>query len=337
MLSSAADGEISSIEKSAKELTAQRFGHTVNLYIPLYLSNVCVNNCIYCHFGKDQPKKEKTLSLEELKGEAEKLLEGGYKNILLVAGESRREVPLVFIENSVKLLKNLGFSFVGIETQAFDVDEYKRLGAAGLDGVTIYQETYDKDIYDTVHLSGPKKNFEWRIEAAERVARAGIRFLGMGFLLGLGDWRREAVNLVSHVKFIQKRFWQTSVSISFPRIHEAPENFDISHRPSDAEFTRLILAMRLANPDSPLTLSTRETPELRDRLFGVGINQVSAGSKTSPGAYSTLGPEETADEQFPVVDGRSAVDIVKALRKKGLDQVWKDWDINLKPVSGQAP
>lgn len=334
LLSDSADTKIEKIEKAAQNLTAQRFGHTVNLYIPLYLSNHCVNSCLYCHFGKDNPKREKTLTMAELKQEAERILSDGYKSILLVAGENIREVSLSYIANSIKLLKEMGFVFVGIETQTFTEDEYRLLGQAGLDGVTVYQETYDRKVYERVHPRGPKKDFEWRMGAPERVAKAGIRFVGVGFLLGLSDYRREAVNLMSHVKYMQKKYWQTMVSISFPRIHAAPENFDIGKAASDSEFVRLILAARLLNPDTPLTLSTREAPALRDRLFGVGITQVSAGSKTSPGAYSITGPEEMADEQFPVEDTRSPKDVVKAIRLKGLDQVWKDWDMNLKPVSG---
>ncbi|VAX24360.1 hypothetical protein MNBD_NITROSPINAE04-442 [hydrothermal vent metagenome] len=334
LLSDSADDKIKQIEKAARELTAQRFGRTVNLYIPLYLSNACVNRCAYCGFNRDEEIKRKTLSLTEVITEGERILGEGYKNILLVAGEDKREIPVSYIEACVKSLKDLGFVFVGIETQTFKEDEYRRLGAAGLDGVTIYQETYDRKVYEKVHLLGPKRNFEWRLETAERVARAGIRSVGLGFLLGLADFRREAVTLATHIKFMQKKYWQTTVSVSFPRLHSAPKAFACENKVSDAELIRLILAMRLANPDTLLALSTREPAKLRDRLFGAGINQVSAGSRTNPGGYSDSSPDEAAGEQFPVVDDRSPEEVVEAIGRQGLDWVWKDWDTTLKPVSG---
>lgn len=333
LLSPSADAERESLEKAARRLTEQRFGRVVNLYIPLYLSNSCVNSCAYCGFGKNQPIARKTLSVDEVRKEGERIYAEGYRNVLLVAGEDKREVSVGFLEECIRLLKDMGFVFVGIEVQPLSEDEYRKLGRAGLDGVTIYQETYDREIYERVHLAGPKSDFEKRLDTPERAARAGIRSVGVGFLLGLGDFRREAITLAAHIKHLQKYYWQTAVSVSFPRIHTAPGGFETQNPVSDEELIRLILAMRLANPDSLLTLSTRESPEMRDRLFGVGINQVSAGSKTSPGAYAIGAEDEASGEQFPVVDHRAPAEVVEAIRKKGLEWVWKDWDTNLKPAS----
>lgn len=335
LISDAADERIGQIETSARDLTIQRFGHTINLYIPLYLSNYCVNNCAYCWFGKDQDIERKTLSFDEISAEGRRLLNEGYRSVLLVAGEDRSEVPVSYIAESVQLMKKAGFVFVGIETQTLSVDEYKLLGAAGLDSVTVYQETYDEEIYRRVHPSGPKKDIKWRLDTADRVAQAGIRSIGLGVLLGLGDYQRDAVMLATHIKHMQKHYWQSSVTISFPRIHAAPGRFAPDNPVSDNELIRLILAMRLAFPDSILTLSTRESAKLRDRMFGLGINQVSAGSRTSPGAYAGGNEEDGAGagEQFPVSDARTPTEVVEAIRKKGLEWVWKDWDRNLKPVS----
>ncbi|MBI5816353.1 MAG: 2-iminoacetate synthase ThiH [Nitrospinae bacterium] len=332
LLSDAADGLCDDIKGAARALTAQRFGKTVNLYIPMYLSSSCVNKCLYCGFNSSRDYTRKTLSLCEVEKEGERLRAEGYRSILLVSGEDKKETTMKLLEGSVKLLKNMGFVFVGIEVAPLSVAEYRRLGEAGLDGVTVYQETYDEEIYRKVHLAGPKKDFEWRMGAAERVAQAGIRSVGIGFLLGLGDFRRDAICLAAHVKYLQKHFWQTMVSVSFPRIHHTPPGFSPENRVTDAQLIRLITAMRLANPDIALTLSTRESPALRDALFGVGINQVSAGSKTSPGGYSAIGSEDTAEGQFPVVDGRSPAEVTRALATLGLEQVWKDWDTNLRPV-----
>lgn len=333
LISSATDSVVGEVETEARNLTEQRFGRTINLYKPLYISNSCINGCLYCGFSRDENIKRKTLSIAEVEREGETIFAEGYRNILLVAGEDKRSVPVSFIEECVKLFKKIGFAFVSMETQAMTEEEYRRLGSAGLDGVTIYQETYDRKIYETVHPSGPKKDYDWRIDAPERVARAGIRSVGMGVLLGLGDFTRDAITLASHIKYIQKKYWQTAVAVSFPRIHATPTGFELTNVISDEQLVRLILAMRLANPDSLLTLSTREGAKLRDRLFGVGINQASAGSKTNPGGYAGVEAEDSAGEQFPVVDDRTPGEVVEALKSRGLEWVWKDWDVNLKPVT----
>lgn len=333
LISDAADEHTGLIENAARDLTAQRFGRTMNLYIPLYLSSYCVNNCRYCWFRRDMPASRKKLTLAEVRSEGERLLAEGYKSVLLVAGEDPKQAPVSYIEECVRLMKEMGFVFVGIETQTMTVDEYRQLAEAGLDSVTVYQETYDRGIYDHVHPSGPKKDFRWRIDAADRIAQAGIRSVGLGVLLGLGDFYREVISLAAHVKHMQKNYWQTSVAVSFPRIHAMPNGYRLENAVSDSRLARMIFAMRLAFPDSVLTLSTREEAALRDRLFGAGINQVSAGSRTSPGAYAGGNSEDGAGEQFPVVDDRTPAEVVDALRTKGLDWVWKDWDVNLKPVS----
>ncbi|MGK7344381.1 MAG: 2-iminoacetate synthase ThiH [Candidatus Nitrospinota bacterium M3_3B_026] len=333
LLSPAADAERDAVEKAARELTGQRFGRVVNLYIPLYLSNHCVNSCSYCGFSKNRGVPRKTLTMAEVEREAARLRAEGYRSVLLVAGEDGREVSVAFLGECVRLLKKMGFVFVGIEVQPLSEDEYRGLGAAGLDGVTIYQETYDRDVYERVHPAGPKRDFARRMETAGRAARAGIRSVGLGVLLGLSDFRREAILLAAHVRHIQKHYWQAAVSVSFPRLRVAPPGFRAQNPVSDDELFRMILAMRLANPDCALTLSTREAPAFRDRLFGAGITQVSAGSKTSPGGYAIAAEDSGSGEQFPVVDDRPPREVVEAIRGKGLEWVWKDWDVNLKPVS----
>ena len=317
------------LQAAARKLTEQRFGRTVNMYIPLYLSNACVNDCAYCWFGRSNPAPRKTLAPDEVESEASVLRGDGYQSILLVSGEGGGKGEVEYLRDCVRLVKRLGFVQVGLEARALEVAEYRSLAEAGLDSVTIYQETYDPVIYAGVHPSGPKRDYHGRMEAPQRAAMAGIRSVGMGALLGLGDFRRDAVALAAHVKHLQKHHWQTSISISFPRIHAAPGGFAAPHPVSDRQFIRLIAAMRLTFPDSTLTLSTRETPELRDRLFGMGINQVSAGSRTSPGAYTL---EEKSEEQFPVVDERTPAQVAEAIRGRGLEWVFKDWDVNLRPA-----
>jgi 2-iminoacetate synthase len=332
LLSASADAFADRIRNSARELTAQRFGRVVNLYKPLYLSNACVNACLYCGFNANMGIRRRTLTMDEVAREGEILRSEGYASVLLVAGEDGASTPPSLIEDSVRRLKSMGFSYVGIEVAPLGEEQYARLGEAGLDGVTVYQETYDRDIYKQVHPGGPKRNFDWRLATAERAAKAGIRNIGLGFLLGLGDYRREALALYTHVRFMQKTYWQTSISVSFPRLHHAPAGFAPRSHVTDVELFRLITATRLANPDITLTLSTRESSALRDSLFGVGINHASAGSKTSPGAYSSIGLEETAGEQFPVVDEREPEEVAMSIKKLGLEGVWKDWDPRFGPV-----
>ncbi len=331
LISPEADKIAGRIEKAAHDLTAQRFGHTVNLYIPLYISNYCVNNCSYCWFGRGNSITRKTLSHDQVAREGARLLEDGYKSVLLVAGEDPKHISVSYISDCITQMKKLGFVFVGLEAQTMSVDQYRRLGEAGLDSVTVYQETYDREIYHRVHPTGPKHDYDRRLDTADRVAQAGIRNVGLGVLLGLGDFTRDALALASHVKYMQNRYWQTMVSVSVPRIHSWPGGGYMENRVSDTQLARLTMAMRLAFPDIILTLSTRESPGLRDRLFGVGINQVSAGSKTHPGGYTETS-EDAAGEQFPVVDNRSPAEVTEAIRQKGLEWVWKDWDVNLKPV-----
>ncbi|MDH4183521.1 MAG: 2-iminoacetate synthase ThiH [Nitrospinota bacterium] len=331
LLSSAADEALEKVEQAARGITEQRFGRTVNLYIPLYLSNACVNDCAYCWFGRSNPAPRRALTLEEVEREAACLRLEGYKNLLLVSGEDPAHVKVEYLADCVRLVKKAGFVFVGLEARALRTDEYRILAEAGLDSVTVYQETYDPAIYAQVHKTGPKKDYRLRMETPDRAAEAGIRNVAMGVLLGLGDMRFDAVALAAHVKHMQKKHWRTAVSISFPRIHAAPGGFAAAHPVADNELVRLIAAMRLAFPDSTLTLSTREAPALRDRLFGMGINQVSAGSKTSPGAYSLGGGEE----QFPVVDNRTPAQVMEAIREKGLEWVMKDWDVNMWPAPAE--
>ena len=328
LLSDEADKAAPKPEAAARALTEQRFGRVVNLYIPLYLSNECVNDCSYCWFGKSNPAPRKTLTLAETGKEMARLHEQGFRSLLLVAGEFRRKGDVEYIADCVRMAKDMGFVFLGLEARPFEVEEYHALGQAGLDSVTIYQETYDERIYAQVHPSGPKRNYIHRMNTPDRVAMAGIRSVGLGVLLGLGDFFRDAVALASHAKHMQKRHWGTNVSISFPRLHAAPGGFAAMSPVADNRFVRLITAMRLAFPDSTLTLSTREAPSMRDRLMGIGINQISAGSRTSPGAYTLEAGEE---EQFPVVDERGLGQVIEALSSLGFERVLKDWDPNLKP------
>lgn len=311
-----------SLLQQARSLTRRRFGRTVQLYTPLYLSNECTDSCAYCGFGFQNKLPRKTLTIEEAKAEADHLIGQGFRHLLLVSGNHPARVGPDYLEELIPALRPR-FASLAIEVTPFEEETYRRLVHAGLDGVIIYQETYDRERYASVHLGGIKKSYEKRLAAPEEAARAGIRQLGMGILLGLSDWRRDATALVNHVQGLRKKYWQTEISISLPRLRPSASHFQPPSPVSDREFIQLIAALRLALPEIGITLSTRESPALRDFLIGLGVNRVSAGSRTEPGGY--LHPEEGL-KQFEIEDLRPAAEVAAMIARKGYEPVWKDWE-----------
>ncbi|MFW2331762.1 MAG: 2-iminoacetate synthase ThiH [Nitrospinota bacterium] len=332
LLSDQADPLLDDIILKAKEVTATRFGKVVNLYVPLYLSNYCLNDCTYCFFGTSNDIERKVVSASNIKIQAEKLYDEGFRSILLVAGEDFTRLPLESVAEAIRICKSVGFSFVGVEIAPLSVDEYKTLADQGLNGVTLYQESYDRAAYKLVHPKGPKLDYDFRLESPSRIAAAGIRVITIGALLGLSDYRKEAFSISYHISYLNKHYWQSQVAVSFPRLKSVPKSSSESFfKPvTDNQLIRLIIAIRLFFPDTILTLSTRETATLRDRLFGAGINQVSAGSRTSPDGYLD---HDHDSEQFPVIDDRSADEVVTAINNQGYDQVYKDWDSNFQKIT----
>lgn len=308
--------------EKARRLTLQRFGRVIQLYAPLYLSNECVDTCTYCGFSRMNEIPRKTLTVNEVVAETDFLISEGFRHVLYVAGEHPVHVSPDYLEEVIRRVRPR-LSSISIEVAPFDEKVYRRLIEAGLEGVVLYQETYDPQRYAAVHLAGPKKSYERRLASAEEAAKAGIRQLGMGILLGLADWRRDAASLVEHLRRLRKRYWQTEFTISLPRLRPCASDFNPPHPVSDHEFLQLIAALRLALPDVGLVLSTRESPELRDRLIGLGVTRMSAGSRTEPGGY--LHPDQTL-KQFEIEDRRSPEEVARAIRKKGYEPVWKDWE-----------
>lgn len=335
ILSDRADRSLDRLSSLARSMTRVRFGETIQLYVPLYISSHCVNDCLYCWFGSSNDAPRKTLSIEQIELEARSLHEEGFRSILLVSGEAPKEVPVGALEEAIGRMKEIGFFQVAIEVGPMSEADYRRLGQAGLDGVTLYQETYDQRLYERLHRVGPKRSYRYRLESADRIGAAGIRNIGVGFLLGLGDFRTEALALAEHVSYLNRVYWESSISISFPRLKNPPDQSKLEDfvRPvSDNELIRLLIAFRFLFPEAGLTLSTRESAALRDKLFGVGISQASAGSKTAPGAYR-LDPDRSNLTQFPVTDSRSMREVAAALVDLGFEPVFKDWERALGPVN----
>jgi 2-iminoacetate synthase len=309
------------IEK-ARALTRQRFGKTIQLYAPLYLSNECIDICSYCGFSRTNKIPRKTLAVGQVVAEADYLIAQGFRHLLLVSGEHPTHVSPDYLEEIIQVLKPR-LASLSIETAPFKEEVYRRLIEAGLDGVVIYQETYDPEVYASVHLAGPKKGYDRRLESPEEAAKAGIRRLGMGILLGLADWQKDAASLIAHVRSLRKKYWQTEITVSLPRLRPCISDFAPPHPVSDREFVELIAAIRLTLPEVRIVLSTRESPSLRDFLIGIGVTEMSAGSKTEPGGY--LNPEGTL-KQFEIEDCRPAADVAAMIAKKGYEPVWKDWE-----------
>ena len=322
LLSACAATRLEELARRAHRVTRARFGATVRLFSPLYLSNECVSTCTYCGFSAGNQLARRTLTVEEVRREAEELHRRGFRHILLVAGEHARIISKGYLEECVAAVAPL-FAQVSVEVQVWDTDTYRRLVAAGGDGVMVYQEAYDPQTYSEVHLKGKKRNYAWRLAAPDRAAEAGMRRLGIAALLGLHpDWRSEAILMAAHASALIRHWWRCEVSVALPRLRPAAGGFEPVDPVDDASLVQLLCALRIFLPDVGITLSTREPAELRDRLVPLGVTAMSAGSHTEPGGYAE---SSDAEPQFEVSDTRSPAEVAAALRAAGYDPVWKDW------------
>ena len=324
LVSPMAENYLEQMAQLAHQLTVRRFGRTIRLYAPLYLSNYCTNSCRYCGFNRENKFERTRLTIDQAVEEAEVIASVGFRDLLLVSSEDRGFVSVDYLVELAGKLKGK-FGSISIEVYQMDTAEYARAFEAGIDGVTIYQETYDRQAYNYYHPAGPKSDYDNRFDAPERIAAAGMRQIGLGVLLGLTDWRVETLALGQHAHYLIKRYWQFHISFSFPRLRPAYEvtGSQFEHLLSDKNLVQMITALRLCFADAGLVLSTRERAELRDNLIKLGITKISAGSKTSPGGYSI---RSGAIEQFQVDDNRSPAQVAAMIKQAGLEPVWKDWD-----------
>jgi 2-iminoacetate synthase len=334
----------------SKTLTLRRFGRVIRLFAPLYLSNECVNNCKYCGFSRDNRILRVTLGVDEVRREGAKLIEQGFRNILLVAGEHPKFVSQSYVADCVAALHEMTPS-VSLEIGTLDTGEYRPLVQAGADGLVIYQETYDRGTYAQMHTSGPKRDFDWRLLAPERAYEAGFRRIGLGALYGLADWQAEAICIAAHVDYLLRHCWKAFFTISIPRLRPCAGEFQPPGLLPDREMVQLVCAFRIMFPDVGLVLSTRESSQLRDGLIPLGITLMSAGSHTEPGGYTGAGREKlhhtergrivdnlagssewaesSATGQFQIADSRSVDEVAGRIRSLGYEPVWKDWDAAL--------
>lgn len=322
LISPAAEPYLEQLAIKAQERTRQRFGHTMGLYVPLYLSNLCANSCTYCGFSMENKLKRKVLNAAEIEQECQALKRKGFDSILLVTGEHETKVGMTYLAQAVEQIKPY-FSYLALEVQPLEQEEYAQLRALGLNGVMVYQETYHQREYAKHHLRGKKQDFHYRLETADRLAQAGIDKIGLGALIGLEDWRVDSFFVARHLQYLEHRYWQSRYSISFPRLRPCTGGVEPKSVMTDRQLVQLICAYRLFNGEVELSLSTRESAFFRDNVASLGITTMSAESKTQPGGYAEQALSEL--EQFTIDDARSVQDVAARLQQQGLTPVWKDW------------
>lgn len=335
LISPAAEAFLEPMAAKAQQLTRQRFGHAVGLYVPLYLSNVCANQCTYCGFSAQNRIRRKTLSDEEIQHECDALKAMGFDHLLLVTGEHPKLVGMDYFRRHLPAIRRR-FSHVMMEVQPLSQPAYETLRTLGLDGVLVYQETYHAPTYDEHHLKGFKKDFRFRLETADRLGRAGIDKIGLGVLLGLSSqWRADSYLMALHLHYLQTRYWRSRYSLSFPRLRPCEGGITPASQVSERQLLQLMCACRLMFPEVELSLSTRESPRFRDHVAPLLINTVSAYSSTQPGGYAD--PGSRALEQFSPDDHRRPEVVAQALANAGMQPVWKDWDVHLGRTEGGIP
>ncbi len=321
LLSPAARPYLERMASQSMVLTRQRFGANIGLYLPLYLSNLCANDCDYCGFSMSNRIKRKVLTMEEVESEIAIIKSRGFDSILLVAGEHETKVGLDYFSQVLPRVKQ-AFSYLAMEVQPMSTSDYQTLVAQGLDAVMLYQETYNQGTYIKHHLRGNKADFINRLNALDRVAQAGVEKIGLGVLLGLDDWRMDALLMGHHLAYMEKRYWRSRYSISLPRLRPCTGANNAKTLIGDAGLVQMICAFRLFNPQVEISLSTREAPSLRDNLMGLGVTHLSAGSSTEPGGYTN--PNSQLD-QFSLGDERSVEQVIEVMKSQSLTPVWKDW------------
>lgn len=345
LISPKSDAALEALAQESRVCTLQNFGRTMRLFAPLYLSNECINNCRYCGFSRDNPILRVTLSLDQVIAEGRHLAREGFRQILLVAGEHPKFIGQTYLADCVRALAP-NFSSIAIEVGPMEAADYSPIVEAGAEGLVVYQETYDREIYAKMHTAGPKRDFTWRLDCAQRGYEAGFRRIGIGALFGLARWQEEAVALAAHAEYLLKRCWQAQVTVSLPRLRPAAGEFQPTFSMADRDLAQLICAFRITFPQVGIVLSTRERASLRDVLASLGVTTMSAGSHTEPGGYTGQGVDGLhrtvrgrvvaskfqngedlrATGQFEISDERSPAEVATALQRKGFEPIWKDWD-----------
>ena len=332
LISPAAAPYLEEMAQLSHRLTQKRFGKVIQLYVPLYLSNECQNICTYCGFSYDNKIRRRTLSGGELLTEVAAIKRMGYDHVLLVSGEANVTVGVDYFVRALDLVRP-HFAHLSMEVQPLDEADYSLLMDHGLHTVLVYQETYHREGYKLHHPKGKKANFGYRLETPDRLGKAGIHKIGLGVLIGLEDWRADSWFTALHLQYLERRYWKTRYSLSFPRLRPHSGGIVPKVEQSDRELIQLICAYRLLDEEVELSMSTRESPVFRDHAVRLGITAMSAGSRTNPGGYAV---DLQSLEQFEIDDDRSPAEVAEMIRRQGYDAVWKDWDQVLQKSAGPA-
>ncbi len=323
LLSPRAMDHLEAMARKAHRLTVQYFGRTIQMFIPLYISNHCTNHCAYCGFNHNNPILRRKLTLDEIETEARAIARTGMQHVLFLTGEAPQLTPMEYLVDAARLLKRY-FASVAIEVYPLAVDEYRQLCEAGVDGMTLFQETYNQEVYRRVHPAGRKRDYHWRLNAPERAALGGMRVVNIGPLLGLAEPRREIFFTGLHGRYLDNTFLETEVAVSLPRFNEAEGAFQPDYLVDDKTFVQFMTALRIFLPRAGLTISTRENAAFRDRILPLGATRYSAGSSTGVGGYTEIRVEQTP--QFEITDDRSVEEVAAAIAAHGYQPVYKDWD-----------
>ncbi|MBQ7819546.1 MAG: 2-iminoacetate synthase ThiH [Bacteroidales bacterium] len=323
LISPAAEKYIEPMAQQSQLYTQERFGKTIQMYIPLYLTNSCTNHCVYCGFQHNNPIKRVILTPEEIEEECKAIKAlAPFDNILLVTGENARDAGVEYLNEAIKIARKY-FTNISIEVMPMKSEEYSLLARSGLNGVVCFQETYNKSRYKVYHPKGMKSNFEWRLNGFDRMGKAKLHKIGLGVLIGLEDWRTDVTMMAIHLTYLKKHYWQTKYSVNFPRIRPSKGGFQPNVVMSNKQLAQLIFAYRIFDKDLDISISTREEVKFRDNILSLGATSFSAGSKTEPGGYKT---HPQALEQFEVSDQRTPSEVEMSIRARGYEVVWKDWD-----------
>lgn len=328
LLSPVAEGFLEEMAQRAQSETRKHFGNTVYMFTPLYISNYCENYCIYCGFNSHNKIKRSKLNLEQIEKEMQAIAQTGLQEILILTGESRKHSDIKYIGEACRLATKY-FKVVGIEIYPANSDEYEYLNSCGVDYVTVFQETYNSDKYETLHLAGHKRIFPYRLNTQERALMGGMRGVGFAALLGLDDFRKDAFATGYHAYLIQQKYPHADIAISCPRLRPIINNDKIN--PKDVHETQLlqiICAYRIFLPFASITVSTRERAGFRDNIIKIAATKISAGVSTGIGSHSDDVKEEKGDEQFEISDPRSVDEVFEAIKNAGLQPVMSDY-INL--------
>lgn len=326
LISPAAAPFLEEMAQLAHTRTLERFGRTISMYVPMYVSNACTNKCVYCGFNHDNPFTRVTLDLERVRRECEAIKAlAPFDNLLIVSGEYPSVCGVDYLEQVLKVARPM-FNNLSLEVQPMRTEHYARLAEAGLNGVVCFQETYHREAYKTYHPRGMKSHYAWRLNGFDRMGQAGLHKIGLGVLIGLEDWRTDLTMLARHLRYLQQRYWRTRYSVNFPRMRPSESGYQPHVVMTDAELVQLTVAFRIFDNDIDISWSTRESPYLRDNVMPLGVTSMSAGSRTEPGGYSA--PKEEL-EQFEVSDSRTPAEVAAAIRARGYEPVWKDWDYSL--------